>query len=98
MRREGYLLFKGPQGFPDSENVYARGSESNIEDTNTGEGSVFETTMESWWMSLELFFVSSFLMKRGLTIHILCRFCALVLGVHFRPNIHSKMTLRMKST
>ena len=34
MRREGCLLFKGPQGSHDSENVYARGSESNIEDTN----------------------------------------------------------------
>jgi hypothetical protein len=36
MRREGCLLLKGPQGSPDSENVYARGSESNIEDTNNG--------------------------------------------------------------
>ena len=36
MRRKGCLLLKGPQGSPDSENVYARGSESNIEDTNNG--------------------------------------------------------------
>jgi hypothetical protein len=34
--RDGALLFKGPRGSPDSENVYARGSESNIEDTNNG--------------------------------------------------------------
>ena len=34
--REAALLFKGPRGSPDSENVDARGSESNIEDTNNG--------------------------------------------------------------
>ena len=39
MRRKGSLLFKGPRWSHDSENLYARGSESNIEDTNNG-GSV----------------------------------------------------------
>ena len=37
-------------------------------------------------------------MKYGLTINNFRTFCALVLGVHFGPNIHSKMTLRTKST
>ena len=44
------------------------------------------------------YFCSSFLMKYGLTIDNFRTFCALVLGVHFGPNIHSKMTLRTKST
>ena len=43
--REAALLYKGPRWSPDSENVDARGSESNIEDTNTG-GS-FETCQRS---------------------------------------------------
>ena len=37
-------------------------------------------------------------MKYGITISNFRTFCALVLGVHFGPNIHSKMTLRTKST
>ena len=63
------------------------------------EGSVFETTVESWWMSLELAtFFSSFKIDYGLTINNYRTSCALVIGVHFGPNIHSKMTLRTKST
>ena len=36
MSRKAALLFKGPRGSPVSENIYARGSESNIEDINNG--------------------------------------------------------------
>jgi hypothetical protein len=45
--REAALLFKGPRGSPDSENVDARGSESNIEDANTEERDLTDKTLRS---------------------------------------------------